>query len=561
MKSGGRGGRGGGRGGRGGRGGGRGGRGRGGGRGGKTHRGAAADDSAVRATAELFSVVAGTYEKLLYGLSLHRLRVEQEEEGPRRSRETPAKKNKEKEAEEEEEEGEKGEEEEEYGTSEEEEEEFDSEEEEEDSLDEDEKAEREAAKRRQGKYRLVPTFIYSSHLNSVRALASYKHLLASGSADESIKVYDLKKKVEEATLLEHSGPITSVALYEHHLLAGSQDGAITVFDGENDWDCAATLKAHKGGVLALSVHPTGRLALSVGKDKNLKMWNLITGRCAFTTKLDTEVELVKWCPSGNVFATSSGKQLTITEAESGKARHVIDAPNHILAVEFVTDQVVAIGGEDGFLQCWNITHRTLVLEIQAHSNRIKDLSAVTVQTVHLEEVKTKHYLVSASSDGYVKVWKLDLSKANLTGSKAEAVKTPVAIRNLDARLTCVTATVVNPPILPTDENEGRERERTGKRFNKGKKNNNNKQQKNPHQQQKAGGEEKDQKGGNRKRKWNNNDNNNNSQSNNNNNKFNKNSGGGGGGRGRGKGGRGGRGGGGRGGGKSPQPPKKKTRNH
>lgn len=35
----------------------------------------------------------------------------------------------------------------------------------------------------------------------------------------------------------------------------------------------------------VSVHPTGKLALTVGKDRSLRTWNLITGRSAFITNL------------------------------------------------------------------------------------------------------------------------------------------------------------------------------------------------------------------------------------------------------------------------------------
>jgi hypothetical protein len=37
------------------------------------------------------------------------------------------------------------------------------------------------------------------------------------------------------------------------------------------------MKGHKGMVNALSVHPSGRLALSVAHDRQLRMWDLL--RC------------------------------------------------------------------------------------------------------------------------------------------------------------------------------------------------------------------------------------------------------------------------------------------
>jgi len=38
-------------------------------------------------------------------------------------------------------------------------------------------------------------------------------------------------------------------------------------------------------VTSLSVHPSGKLALSVGYDAALRTWNLVKGRQAYTTNL------------------------------------------------------------------------------------------------------------------------------------------------------------------------------------------------------------------------------------------------------------------------------------
>lgn len=37
----------------------------------------------------------------------------------------------------------------------------------------------------------------------------------------------------------------------------------------------------------LAVHPSGKLALSVGHDRTLRIWNLMAGRCAFITQRPT----------------------------------------------------------------------------------------------------------------------------------------------------------------------------------------------------------------------------------------------------------------------------------
>jgi protein MAK11 len=38
-------------------------------------------------------------------------------------------------------------------------------------------------------------------------------------------------------------------------------------------------------VIDFSVHPSGKVALSIGKDKSMKMWDLVLGKSAFKSRL------------------------------------------------------------------------------------------------------------------------------------------------------------------------------------------------------------------------------------------------------------------------------------
>lgn len=98
------------------------------------------------------------------------------------------------------------------------------------------------------------------------------HHLVSGSADETIKVYDLARQKEVGTLFEQQGTLTCLEFFQgagggvgaRHMLSGSEDGSIVVWDAKA-WDSMKVLRGHKGAVVDLSIHPTGRLALSVGR--------------------------------------------------------------------------------------------------------------------------------------------------------------------------------------------------------------------------------------------------------------------------------------------------------
>ena len=60
------------------------------------------------------------------------------------------------------------------------------------------------------------------------------------------------------------------------------------------------LRGHKGRVNNVAVHPTGKLALSVGKDRTLRMWDLMRGKGSASTKLGKGVYSVRFATFGDM---------------------------------------------------------------------------------------------------------------------------------------------------------------------------------------------------------------------------------------------------------------------
>ena len=82
-----------------------------------------------------------------------------------------------------------------------------------------------------------------------------------------------------------TGSITHLSFPSRsHLLSASEDGTLCLFRAR-DWAVLRTLKGHKGRVNSVAVHPSGKVALSVGKDRALRMWDLMRGKGCASTKL------------------------------------------------------------------------------------------------------------------------------------------------------------------------------------------------------------------------------------------------------------------------------------
>ncbi|XP_039378871.1 p21-activated protein kinase-interacting protein 1 isoform X1 [Mauremys reevesii] len=268
----------------------------------------------------------------------------------------------------------------------------------------------------------ISDFTHHAHTASLSAVAVNNRYVVTGSRDETIQIYDMKKKIEHGALLHHNGTITCLEFYGNaHLLSGAEDGLICIWDTKR-WECLKSIKAHKGHVTSLSIHPSGKLALSVGTDKTLRTWNLVEGRSAFIKNLKQNAHIVKWSPSGEKYVVVITNKVDVYKLETASVSGAITTEKRISSVRFITDSVLAIAGDDEVIRLYNCDSQKCLCEFKAHENRIKDIYSFEKEGLQV--------IVTASSDGYIKLWSLELDKIQDRPSLLCEV-------NTKARLTCL----------------------------------------------------------------------------------------------------------------------------
>ena len=70
----------------------------------------------------------------------------------------------------------------------------------------------------------------------------------------------------------------------------------------DSWQTLRALPGHRSPILSLAVHPSGRVALSVARDRGLRLWDLVAGRCAYKRRLPHEATTVAFAPDGTAYA-------------------------------------------------------------------------------------------------------------------------------------------------------------------------------------------------------------------------------------------------------------------
>ncbi|XP_034366781.1 p21-activated protein kinase-interacting protein 1 [Arvicanthis niloticus] len=268
----------------------------------------------------------------------------------------------------------------------------------------------------------VADFTNHGHTASLSTMTANSRYVVTGSKDETIHIYDMKKKTEHGALLYHRGTVTCLKFFgSRHLISGAEDGFICIWDAKN-WECLKTIKAHRGHVTFLSIHPSGKLALSVGTDKTLRTWNLIQGRSAFVKNIKENAHIVEWSPSGGKYIVVVLNKVDVYRLGTASVSGTITNSKRISAVTFLSDSVLAVAGDEEVVRFFDCDSLECLCEYRAHENRVKAMVSF--------EVPDHHVLVTASNDGFIKMWTLTKDKKDPPSLLCEV--------NTGARLTCIS---------------------------------------------------------------------------------------------------------------------------
>ncbi|KAH8104103.1 WD40 repeat-like protein [Cristinia sonorae] len=303
------------------------------------------------------------------------------------------------------------------------------------------------------KFKLRPVFIFPAHISCIKAVAASPNggkWLATGSADEIVKVWDLRRRKEIGGLMHHEGSITHLEFPSRsHLLSASEDGTLCLFRAR-DWAVLRSLKGHKGRVNSVAVHPSGKVALSVGKDRTLRMWDLMRGKGVASTKLGKEGELVRWSTDGSMFIVQTLSTLDLYSTDM-ELLHTLSHPSRIHDVKFCRrvegdGDILLVAAEDKKLSIYDLSSDknkipTIIAEMIGHANRVKAVDTLRIAVPSLpNSSRTSTTLIcTISSDGKIHLYDLAaVPQQPSPNDKRTQLEPLLDYDTKGSRLTCVT---------------------------------------------------------------------------------------------------------------------------
>jgi WD40 repeat protein len=226
----------------------------------------------------------------------------------------------------------------------------------------------------------------------------------SGSGDQTVKVWDLERGTLLVTLAGHGAGVRAVAVTPdgRHAVSGAADRLLKVWDLEQE-ALLATLAGHGDSVAAVAVTSDGRRAVSGSDDRTLKVWDLEQDTLLVTLAGHGDwVRAVAVTPDGRRAVSGSwDRTLKVWDLEQGTLLKTLAHEAEVWAVAVTPDGRRAVSGsDDRTLKVWDLEHDALLATLAGHRERVV---AVAVTADGRRAVSVERF------NRTLKVWDLEQS--------------------------------------------------------------------------------------------------------------------------------------------------------
>jgi WD40 repeat protein len=240
--------------------------------------------------------------------------------------------------------------------------------------------------------------VQTGHSDDVYSVAFSPNgrILASGSVDNTIKLWDSASGSELRTLVGHHHVVASVTFSPDglRLASGSQDGTVKIWDVASGRELQ-TLAGHRGYVNSVAFSPNGRTLASGGEDGMVKLWNAATGRELQTlTGHPHDVSSVAFSPDGRMLV-SGGWQAVILWKVANGSREKTFSGGAFMSVAFSPDgKTFAAGEQSSIIRLWDVAKGTELRTIGAAGHSVSSIAFSPDGQI----------LASSGTDKKIKLW-------------------------------------------------------------------------------------------------------------------------------------------------------------
>ncbi|MGB7708895.1 MAG: WD40 repeat domain-containing serine/threonine-protein kinase [Microcoleus sp.] len=225
-------------------------------------------------------------------------------------------------------------------------------------------------------------------------------MLASGSKDKTIQIWDLATGKSIRTFEGDSSTIWSVAFDSNgtRLVTGTGFWRVMLWDMKTGQSIRSL--DHAASVWSVAISHDGQLIASGSGDKTTKIWDAENGRLIHNLPDHTDfVYSVAFSPDDKTLVSASkDNKITIVDVATGRLLKTVDGhADQVRSVAISPDgQTLVSGSYDESIKIWNLETGELIRSLKGHSD---DIVSVAISP-------DGQFIASGSKDKTIKIWDL-----------------------------------------------------------------------------------------------------------------------------------------------------------
>lgn len=262
--------------------------------------------------------------------------------------------------------------------------------------------------------------VLRGHTDGVMCLQASNGMLATGSYDSTIRIWDLESFDTVKVLQGHTRGITALQFDSGKLISASMDCTLRIWNYRLPQpECISLLRGHTDRVLAL--HFDGKLLASGSADSTVRVWDYEKKECKVFRGHRDWVNAVritgggKWLFSGSDDTTiklwhiESGEVVSTFTGHVGQVQCILPASTSLVSCERPAEErsdglpeYIISASLDNTIKVWHVPTATCKKTLFGHIEGVWDIAADSLR------------LISGSHDRLVKVWDVESGKCEHT---------------------------------------------------------------------------------------------------------------------------------------------------
>lgn len=267
-----------------------------------------------------------------------------------------------------------------------------------------------------------------------------RKILASGSKDTTVRVWDVTESGEALCLAKGTGHVSAVTAVAFSrkpdsafLVSGGADKLLRVWDTSkitnakcpSSLPVIAAIPAHEKDINAVCVSPNDKFVASGSQDKTIKVWKLpdLTPVSVFRGH-KRGIWSLAFSPVDQALVSASGdKTIKLWNLKDGSCLRTFEGHiSSVLRVNFLSAGAqIMSSGADGLMKLWNIRTAESIGTFDAHEDKVWALDLGN---------SSGDFVASGGADGSIAMWR-DCTEMDQENAAKEAEVLAIREQELD----------------------------------------------------------------------------------------------------------------------------------